>query len=220
MKIQTSALIFLLSTSPSVDQVAAFGISGLSSQSSPSSFVVRKPSPTQHTYSSWNKRTIPFTQPSHSKHSTQTTTLSMLATEAGGMEELKLLAKEGDKTIQTARKSPTLFKVGGYAAVPISAVLGAVMTPSRRLAVNVVGSAITGVAGYIGKNRLDAATEAAAKPALAQLLVDEGIDNPDVVAEQVNALQDTFGVDDEDFSEICVAVYKRYLMGMVKMPIT
>ena len=138
---------------------------------------------------------------------------------SGGIEELEALTKEGDKLSKTVRKTPSLFKVGGIAAVPLSAALGAVMTPSSRLAANAVGSAITGVAGFIGKNRIDVATGEAAKPALAQAIIDNGIDSPDI-HDNLLKVKETFGVCDEDFAEMCTDIYKRYIIGMVKMPLT
>ena len=144
----------------------------------------------------------------------------MLADVGSGMEELKQMAKEGDQFSKVIRKSsPTLFKMTGYAAVPVSAILGAVIAPSPRLAVSIASSAITGIAGYIGKNRLDSVTEDAAKPALAQLIIDQGFDSnelPDNIAQ----LQKLYGVQEDDFVAMCIDVYKRYLIGMVRTPIT
>ena len=143
--------------------------------------------------------------------------LSMLLDGNGGMDELEEMAKEGDKLTTTVRKSPGLFKTGGLATVPAAAALGFIMTPSRRLAASAVGSAITGVAGFIGKSRLDAATEAAARPALAQAVIDSGVDDPDL-ASNVAAVKDLYDVDEEDFADMCSNVYKRYLIGVVKNP--
>jgi len=142
--------------------------------------------------------------------------------ESGGITELKELTKSVDATnpiVKTFRKQPTLLKISGYAAVPASFIIGAVMTPSRRAAASVVGSAITGVAGLIGKNRLDAATEAAALPGIAQVIIDNGLDDPDTPS-LISEVQETFGVQDEDFAEMCSNIYKVYLTGMVKTPIT
>lgn len=144
--------------------------------------------------------------------------MSMLADGSGGIEELKQLAKEGDKLVQTARKSPNLFKAGGIAAVPAAAILGAALVPGSVLAAGAVG-AVGASAGFIGKNRLDAATEAAAKPAIAQAIIDLGVDSADV-AGVVQEIQSKFHVPDEDFAEMRMEVYKRYIIGMVKTPIT
>lgn len=142
--------------------------------------------------------------------------------ESGGITELKEMTKAVDASnpvVKTFRSQPTLLKISGYAAVPASFILGAVMTPSRRAAASAVGSAITGVAGLIGKNRLDAATEAAARPAIAQVIIDNGLDNPETPA-LIAEVQETFGVQDEDFSDMCADIYKIYITGMVKTPIT
>ncbi len=136
----------------------------------------------------------------------------------GGSEELKEIMNEGDKLSKTVRGAPGLFKAGGLAAIPAAAALGAIITPPG-VALTVVGSAVTGVAGLIGKNRLDVASEEAAKPAIAKLIVDSGIDAPDI-ASQISAIKDKFGVDDDDFTDMKCDIYKKYIIGMVKTPIT
>ena len=138
---------------------------------------------------------------------------------SGGMEELQELTQEEDKTplIKTVRKSPSFFKMAGYAAVPVSAALGFGLVPSRRLAAHAVGAVVTGVAGAVGKSRLDVVTESAATPAIAQALIDHGLDDPQTTASYVKAIQNDFGiVDDEEFSSMCGEVYGKYLLGMVK----
>jgi len=140
------------------------------------------------------------------------------------MEELRELAKEGDYLTKKTSKNPKLVKLTGLAAVPASAIIGMALSPSGVVA-SAVGTAITGVAGFIGKDRLDAATELAARPALARVIVDTesgGTITEDVsgLAAQIDDLQRNFGVDDEDFRELKIDIYRRYLVGMVKMPVT
>ena len=107
--------------------------------------------------------------------------------------------------------------MAGYAAVPVSAALGFGLIPSRRLAAHAVGAVVTGVAGAVGKSRLDVVTESAATPAIAQALIDHGLDDPQTTASYVKAIQNDFGiVDDEEFSSMCGEVYGKYLLGMVK----
>jgi len=142
----------------------------------------------------------------------------MLIDGNSGIDELKEMTKEVSKLTSTVRKSPGLFKGASLASVPAAAALGFIITPSRRIAAHAVGSAITGVAGYIGKSRLDAATESAALPALAQVVIDCGVDDADL-ASQVATIKDQYKVDDEDFASLCSTVYKRYLIGVVKNPI-
>lgn len=204
MHISPQILPFLVVALSNADSSTAFSIVGQRS-----TFVSRP--------SSLISSTAQFSNKSLSRRTR--CSVSMLADGSGGIEELKELTKQGDKLSKTVRKTPTLFKVGGYAAVPISAILGAVITPSSRIAASAVGSAISGVAGYIGKNRLDAVTESAAKPAIAQIIVDYGLDDPEI-ADRISDLQELFGCQDEDFEEICTDIYKRYLVGMVKTPIT
>eukprot|EP00957_Ditylum_brightwellii_P088446 6736875-Ditylum_brightwellii.AAC.1 len=103
-------------------------------------------------------------------------------------------------------------------AIPAAAVVGGLVMPSRRLAVDVIGGAVTGVGALIGKSRLDIETESAALPALAQAIVDNGVDNIDMAQGEVENVKDTFGVNDEDFADMCKDVYKTYLIGMVRNP--
>lgn len=136
----------------------------------------------------------------------------------GGIEEIKQIIEEGDKLSKTVRNAPSLFKAGGMAAIPAAAALGAIVTPPG-VALTVVGASVTGVAGLIGKNRLDVASQDAAKPAIAKLIVEAGLESS-TIADDIASIQDIFGVDDDEFSEMCCDVYKRYIIGMVKTPIT
>jgi hypothetical protein len=95
--------------------------------------------------------------------------------------------------------------------------LGFGLVPSRRLAAHAAGALVTGVAGAVGKSKLDALTESIAKPAIAQAIIDHGLDDAITTAAYVKAVQETFGiVDDEDFEAMCTEIYSKYLMGMVK----
>jgi len=195
MKIQASALTILVGAA-AIDSGAAFGIAGQKS-----SFVA-----------------APLRMQTANRDAPARNAFSMLADGSGGIEELKQVTKEGDKLVQSAKKSPGLFKAGGLAAVPAAAVLGAVLTPGGAVAASAVGASVTGVAGFIGKNRLDAATEAAAKPAIAQTIIDMGVDSAEI-AGVISEIKDKFNVQEEDFAEMCNDIYKRYIIGMVKTPI-
>ena len=138
---------------------------------------------------------------------------------SGGVEELQELTE--DKTVspleKQVRKSPSFWKLAGYATIPVSAALGFGLVPSRRLAAHAAGAIVTGVAGAIGKSRLDAVTESAALPAIAQAILDHGLDDPATTAGYIRDIQNTFGiVDDEEFECMCSDVYSKYLLGMVK----
>jgi hypothetical protein len=138
---------------------------------------------------------------------------------SGGMEELQELAedKNASPLEKQVRKSPSFWRMAGYATIPVSAALGFGLMPSRRLAAHAAGAIVTGVAGAIGKSRLDAVTESAALPALAQVIIDEGVDDPTTTAGHVREIQNLFGiVDDDEFESMCAKVYMKYLLGMVK----
>ena len=152
MYIASGALTLLLASAGTFENASAFGVPGRQS----SSFVSR-----------------PLNVYSRPASNNNRSNLSMFGGGGGGVEELKQIMNEGDKLSKTVRGAPGLFKVGGIAAIPAAAAVGAAITPPG-LAVTVVGSAVTGVAGLIGKNRLDVASEEAAKPAIAKIIVDNG----------------------------------------------
>jgi hypothetical protein len=195
MRFQASALTCLIGAA-SIDSLAAFGFAGQRS-----SFVA-----------------APLRMQSVAQFTPVRSTFSMLADGSGGIEELKQMAKEGNKLTLSAQKSPGLFKAGGMAVIPAAALLGAVIVPGGAIAAGAVG-AVGASAGFIGKNRLDAATQAAAKPTIAQAIIDNGVDSAEV-AGVISNIKETFNVQDEDFANMCEDVYKRYIIGMVKTPIT
>lgn len=138
---------------------------------------------------------------------------------SGGMEELQELTNSPSTSVleKQVRKSPSFWKLAGYATIPVSAALGFGLVPSRRLAAHAAGALVTGVAGAIGKSRLDAVTESAALPAIAQAIIDHGIDDPTTTNGYINELKELHGIiDDDDFEAMCAEVYGKYLLGMVK----
>lgn len=144
--------------------------------------------------------------------------LSMFTETSGGMEELQDLTEKADTVMlsKQVRKSPSLWKIAGYATIPISAALGFGLVPSRRFAAHTVGALVTGIAGAVGKSRLDAITEANAKPAIAQALLDAGVEDPVAAASAVQTVKEQYGLLDEDFAGLCTEIYATYLQGMLK----
>ncbi|EEC42965.1 translocator of the inner chloroplast envelope membrane 110k [Phaeodactylum tricornutum CCAP 1055/1] len=145
-------------------------------------------------------------------------TLTMFTETSGGMEELNELTEKADSSplSKQVRKSPSFWKLAGYASIPLSAALGFGLVPSRRLAAHTVGALFTGIAGAVGKSRLDALTESNAKPAIAQAIVEAGLDDPDKAAAAVENVKTQFGLLDEDFAILTTEIYTAYLLGMVK----
>ncbi|KAG7367218.1 chloroplast envelope transporter [Nitzschia inconspicua] len=138
---------------------------------------------------------------------------------SGGIEELQELTEKKSTNVveQQVRKSPSFWKIAGYATIPVSAALGFGLVPSRRLAAHAAGAIVSGVAGAIGKSRLDAYAESAALPAIAQVIIDNGIEDPITTNGYVNEIKDLYGIiDDDDFEAMCAEVYSKYLLGMVK----
>jgi len=138
---------------------------------------------------------------------------------SGGMEELQELTenKAGSVLEKQVQKSPSFWKMAGYATIPVSAALGFGIVPSRRLAAHAAGAIVTGVAGAIGKSKLDAVTESAAFPAIAQTIIDHGIEDPTTTYGYIKSLKELHGiVDDDDFEAMSADVYSKYLLGMIK----
>jgi hypothetical protein len=142
----------------------------------------------------------------------------MFAETSGGIEQLQELLATADTTggplAKPMRRSPSFFKLAGWATIPVAALLGFAVVPSRRWAAHTVGAVVTGLAGAVGKSRLDVETQERAKPALAQLIVDQGLQETTPTA--IRALQDQFGLLDEDYMAVATEVYAAYLLGMVK----
>lgn len=134
------------------------------------------------------------------------------------MEELQELTEKADAVLlsKQVRKSPSFWKLAGYASIPLSAALGFGLVPSRRLAAHTVGAVVTGIAGAVGKSRLDALTESNAKPAIAQAILDAGLEQPAQAKAAVLSVKETYGLLDEDFDRLCTEIYSTYLLGMVK----
>ena len=138
---------------------------------------------------------------------------------SGGMEELQELTENrtGSALEKQVQKSPSFWKMAGYATIPVSAALGFGIVPSRRLAAHAAGAIVTGVAGAIGKSKLDSVTESAALPAIAQTIIDHGIEDPTTTNGYIMSLKELYGiVDDDDFEAMCADVYSKYLLGMIK----
>ena len=143
----------------------------------------------------------------------------MLVQSSGGMLELEEWlesAPENSGVSKTVRKSPKLWKMATYAAIPASAVLGFAGVPSTKLAVSAVGAVATSVAGFIGRNKMTSVSSLAAKPAIAACLIENGIDEPAVTAALLAELREEFAVEPEDFRALCGDTYRKYLIGMVK----
>lgn len=209
---KSAAVAVLLATMASPDAANAFGMAG--TQVGSNAFV---PQTTRQQARAVDLAYVCRAM-THSNHRVQKSrAMTMFGDTGGGMEELIELTKSDAALSKTVRKSPGLFKVASVASIPVSAALGFVMTPSRRIAAHAVGSIASGVLGAVGKSRLDDATESAAKPAIAQVIIDEGLDSPEL-GDDILELRHKYGVEEEDFAEMCTDIYKRYLIGMVKNP--
>lgn len=157
---------------------------------------------------------------STSHASISTTALSLAA--GGGPEALDdyiaTLATTESK-LTSKIQNPKLVKLAGVAALPLSYVVGAAMTPSRRLAARAVGGVIAAVtAGGVGKSAVEEDVRRSCPSAIAKRLSELGVEDPNV-SDGIALLQADYGVDDEDFADMCTQVYAVYLAGMAKNPL-
>ncbi|GKY92267.1 hypothetical protein MPSEU_000197800 [Mayamaea pseudoterrestris] len=210
MKFASSLLLAVLA----VDSAAAYS----------AAFVPRCSSQQQQFSSSFlpgstNRLHAAMTASRSSSTKAPSSSLSMLVETSGGMEELQELTEVADANVlsKQVRKNPSLWKLAGMASIPVGAALGFGLTlPTQRIAAGAVGAIVSGVAGAVGKSRLDALTESNAKPALAQAMIDVGISDPAKTKQALLAVKETFGVEDEDYQSLCIELYATYLQGMVK----
>lgn len=150
------------------------------------------------------------------RRSRSMTTWNMLVETSGGMEELQEMTEQEPTVVKQVQKSPSLWKMAGYASIPLSAALGFGLVPSRRLAAHLVGAVGSGVVGAVGKSKIDSITETAAPAAIAQVILDNGLQDTADTARKVKDVQEQYGILDEDFASMCTDVYQRYVLGMVK----
>ena len=116
-------------------------------------------------------------------------------------------------------QNPKLVKLAGAAALPLSYVVGAAMTPSRRLAARAVGGVVAAVtAGGIGKSAVDEDVRRSCPAAIAKRLSELGVDD-DNISDGIARLQEDYGVEDDEFADMCTQVYAVYLAGMAKNPL-
>ena len=222
MRVSVEALAFLIASSRTLQTSDSFGVTHSSKQwgsiGSSSSSLLSRPT-SLAAMSSKSKSTSVASKTGVSviqgKRSTSNT-MKMLVLPSGRDAFTQII--EASET--PVRKIPTpIRKVVSAAAIPAAAVGGFLLTPSKRAVVGVVGGALSGVIGGIGKDRLDTATITAAKPALAQLLLDMGFEN-DGISAAVKSLQNDYNVSDEEFEVICTDVYKQYTVCMCNDPST
>jgi hypothetical protein len=159
---------------------------------------------------------ISFNDRHQHRRSRSMTTWNMLVETSGGMEELQEMTEQEPRVVKQVVKSPSLWKMAGYASIPLSAALGFGLVPSSRLAVHIAGAVGTGVVGAVGKSKIDSITENAAPAAIAKTILDNGLENTTDTARKIKDVQEQYGILDEDFAAMCTDVYKRYVLGMVK----
>jgi hypothetical protein len=159
-----------------------------------------------------------------SSYSSTTTTKTSLSLAGGGGPEalqdyIATLTSSAESKLTSKLQNPKLAKLAGVAALPISYVVGAAMTPSRRLAVRAVGGVIAAVtAGGVGKSAVEEDIRRSCPMAIAKRLYELGVNDTNI-SDAISSLQEEYGVDsDEDFMDMCTKVYAVYLAGMAKNP--
>jgi len=155
--------------------------------------------------------------------STMSTTTSLSLASGGGPEALKdyvatLSNSPASSRLSSIVKNPKLAKLAGAAALPLSYLAGAAMTPSRRLAVRAVGGIVAAVtAGGVGRSAVEEDVRRSCPAAVASKLLELGVDDPGA-RDAIARLGDDHGVNGEDFDDVRSSVYAVYLAGMAKEP--
>ena len=152
-----------------------------------------------------------------------TTTTSLSLASGGGPEALRdyvatLSNSPASSRLSAIVKNPKLAKLAGAAALPLSYLAGAAMTPSRRLAVRAVGGMIAAAtAGGVGRSAVEEGARRSCPAAVASKLLELGVDDPGA-RDAIAGLGDDHGVDGEDFDDVRSSVYAVYLAGMAREP--
>lgn len=148
-----------------------------------------------------------------------TTALSLAP--GGGPEQLQAYIQLTESMSKTNKvKNPKLAKLAGVAALPLSYIVGAAITPTRYLAAKaVVGAVAAATAGGVGKSAVEEDVRNACPSAIAERLLELGVDGANV-ADGIECLKDDYGVEEDDFAAMKIDVYAQYLMGMAKNPLT
>lgn len=155
--------------------------------------------------------------------SPSTSSTSLFLAGGGGPEALQdyidTLTNSAESKLASKIQNPKFAKLAGVAALPLSYVVGAAMTPSRRLAVRAVGGVIAAItAGGIGKSAVEEDVRRSCPIAIAKQLYELGVNDPSI-SDAIASLQADYGVDnDDDFTDMCTKVYAVYLAGMAKNP--
>ena len=139
----------------------------------------------------------------------------------GGPEQLKEFIAASEHISKSNKvKNPKLAKLAGAAALPLTYLVGAAITPTRYLAAKaVVGAVAAATAGGVGKSAVEEDVRKACPSAIAQRLLELGVDG-DNVADGIERLREDYGVDEDDFIPMKIQVYSQYLVGMAKNPLT
>lgn len=139
----------------------------------------------------------------------------------GGPEQLKEFISASERVSKSSKvKNPKLTKLAGAAALPLTYLVGAAITPTRYLAAKaVVGAVAAATAGRVGKSAVEEDVRKACPSAIAQRLLELGVDG-DNIADGIDRLREDYGVDEDDFIPMKIQVYSQYLVGMAKNPLT
>ena len=168
---------------------------------------------------------LPSSSPSSisSFSTTTSSTTSLSLASGGGPEALRdyvatLSNSPASSRLSAIVKNPKLARLAGAAALPLSYLAGAAMTPSRRLAVRAVGGMIAAAtAGGVGRSAAEEGARRSCPAAVASKLLELGVDDPGA-RDAIAGLGDDHGVDGEDFDDVRSSVYAVYLAGMAREP--
>jgi len=110
---------------------------------------------------------------------------------------------------------PPLAKGAMAGLVAVTGAAGFVLTPSRRIPVNLIGGALTGAVGNVARKRVSAERQKAAIPAVAALL-SEGL--PKVSQETLAAIASEYDVPKKEFQSQLAELYLTFLNACLNLP--
>jgi len=124
------------------------------------------------------------------------------------------VAEEATKFQKAVGKlSGEAAKAIDYATIPVAAGLGFVLTPSQKMAINVLGGSLFSVAGSFGRGLVKEERQKAAPSVLAEVLSEKGVAN--VTADEIEKIRVSFELEGEDWDRVLIELYKRYLLAMM-----
>jgi len=136
--------------------------------------------------------------------------------EPKGSDAFSEINAENDKNkIRKAlgKMGPKTAKNVSTGLVPLAVALGFIATPGSR-AVSIAGAAVMGLVSSVARLKIGQESKAAVPVTIANLLEKNGITK--VRPADISKVFDDYGIKDEEAKEICIDIFRRYILAMCK----